>query len=420
MEGISVSNHSQSNSVWHRFTQQRLRAWQPILSPKWVISLYLLFGAMFLIVGLVLTNGASKVVDIVENYTEKDPDANGIVTFDIDIPRDMAPPIWVAYHLEGFHQNHRQYLKSRSDLQLKVGTTDQDVKDPNKKLVDCKPWIFQGAPGLPDLPNRRPNYPCGLVARSVFNDRFAFAIKAPQQDKWSSLSVDESAANIAWKADYDGRFNNLNPEGRRVADEDPYQVSMNMWLLGQFPPVRCEQQMTPNNDVAWIPAKVKMKNITRISDPKQAVQVPDCTGYMPPATPTCNFTLSGLDFDCTGNYKLVNDKDWGTESGHLMVWMRVAGLPSFRKLWGRINTELKAGSTLKVYIESRFVVKQFAGTKSLCLTTSSLLGGRSIFLGISYLVMAGACLVFAMIFTWRLWFKPRPLGDVRLLAQYWQ
>lgn len=28
---------------------------------------------------------------------------------------------------------------------------------------------------------------------------------------------------------------------------------------------------------------------------------------------------------------------------HFIVWMRTAGLPSFRKLWGRIETQLQPG-----------------------------------------------------------------------------
>ena len=29
---------------------------------------------------------------------------------------------------------------------------------------------------------------------------------------------------------------------------------------------------------------------------------------------------------------------------HFVVWMRTAGLPNFRKLWGKIETDMLAGS----------------------------------------------------------------------------
>jgi len=32
------------------------------------------------------------------------------------------------------------------------------------------------------------------------------------------------------------------------------------------------------------------------------------------------------------------------EDEHLIVWMRTAGLPNFRKLWGKIDGALDAGT----------------------------------------------------------------------------
>jgi hypothetical protein len=84
-----------------------------------------------------------------------------------------------------------------------------------------------------------------------------------------------------------------------------------------------------------------------------------------------------------------------------MVWMRVAGLPTFRKLWGKIDEKLAAGTRLKVYVASHFDVTGFGGRKALVISTSSSLGGRNDFLGYGYLLVGLCCLIFGAWFLWK-------------------
>ena len=37
----------------------------------------------------------------------------------ISIPNKMEPPIYMYYKLTNYYQNHRRYVKSRSDMQLR-------------------------------------------------------------------------------------------------------------------------------------------------------------------------------------------------------------------------------------------------------------------------------------------------------------
>ena len=46
------------------------------------------------------------------------------------------------------------------------------------------------------------------------------------------------------------------------------------------------------------------------------------------------------------------------EDPHFIVWMRTAGLPDFRKLWGKIDGGLKAGK-YKLMIDNHFDVAPF-------------------------------------------------------------
>jgi hypothetical protein len=82
---------------------------------------------------------------------------------------------------------------------------------------------------------------------------------------------------------------------------------------------------------------------------------------------------------------------------HFIVWMRTAGLPSFRKLWGKINADLPAG-TYTINIANNYDVSSFEGQKSFVLSTTNALGGKNYFLAICYIVVGGLCIVFAFIF----------------------
>ncbi|KAK3041166.1 hypothetical protein RJ639_028645, partial [Escallonia herrerae] len=72
----------------------------------------------------------------------------------------------------------------------------------------------------------------------------------------------------------------------------------------------------------------------------------------------------------------------------LIVWMHTAALPSFRKLYGRIEEDLNVDD----------VVVSFGGTKKLVLSTSSWLGGRNTFLGMAYTSVGSSSILVAFVF----------------------
>lgn len=76
-----------------------------------------------------------------------------IITF--NVAETMKAPVYLYYELANFYQNHRRYVKSRSDKQL-AGTF---YTDPSQ-LSDCDPLRTLNGKVLD---------PCGLIANSVFN-----------------------------------------------------------------------------------------------------------------------------------------------------------------------------------------------------------------------------------------------------------
>ncbi|KAF5750189.1 ALA-interacting subunit 3 [Tripterygium wilfordii] len=124
-----------------------------------------------------------------------------------------------------------------------------------------------------------------------------------------------------------------------------------------------------------------------------------------------NFQSGGL----IGGAKL-NSSIPLSEQEDLIVWMRTAALSTFRKLYGRIEEDLKANEEISITIENNYNTYSFGGKKKLVLSTTSWIGGKNDFLGIAYLTVGGLSLFLAISFILVYVFKPRPLGDTSYLS----
>jgi hypothetical protein len=237
----------------------------------------------------------------------------------LTIPKRMKRPIYVYYELTNFYQNHRRYVKSRNDQQLRG--------DSITSLDSCKP--------LATTANGSQIVPCGLIAWSLFNDTFTFSGNG-------TIPVDNTG--IAWKSDVDSKFGeNVKPA------------------------------FFPNNDR--------------------------------------NGTLGLI------GGKMLNESLPLKQAEDLIVWMRTAALPNFRKLWGKItDRDLEAGQVISVRIANVYNTYSFKGSKKLVLSTTSWLGGKNSFLGIAYLTVGLICMFLALVFFLIHLKNPRPLGDTSYLS----
>lgn len=326
--GTSVKKPSRKPK-YSRFTQQELPACKPILTPGWVITTFICVGIIFIPLGLVSLFASERVVEVVDRYDQDCIPANYnnnnlayIQSSETDktciksliVPKQMKSPVYIYYQIDNFYQNHRRYVKSRSDKQLRSTEFERDTKT-------CDP---EGT-----TRSKVPIVPCGLIAWSLFNDTYGFAVKN------KSISVNKK--NIAWKSDKTHKFGS-----------DVY--------------------------------------------PK-------------------NFQSGGL----IGGGKL-NESIPLSEQEDLMVWMRTAAFPTFRKLYGKIETDLEANANVTIVIMNNYNTYSFGGKKKLVLSTASWIGGKNDFLGIAYLTVGGVCLFFAIGFIIVYVVKPRPLGDPSFLS----
>ncbi|KAF8389630.1 hypothetical protein HHK36_024149 [Tetracentron sinense] len=322
-DGATDSSAPRRNSKkpkYSRFTQQELPACKPILTPGWVITTFIFIGIVFIPIGLASLFASERVVEIVDRYDKhcvptnysksmlayiQSGETNKTCTRSLIVPKHMKSPVYVYYQLDNFYQNHRRYVKSRSDKQLRSKASEKDTSS-------CSP---EGT-----ISNGSAIVPCGLIAWSLFNDTYGFSVK--------NKVLDVSKKNIAWKSDQDHKFGS-----------DVY--------------------------------------------PK-------------------NFQSGSL----IGGAKL-NASIPLSEQVDLIVWMRTAALPTFRKLYGKIEVDLEANEKITVVIQNNYNTYSFGGKKKLVLSTTSWIGGKNDFLGIAYLTVGGLCLFLAICFILVYVIKPR-------------
>ncbi|KAG2216251.1 hypothetical protein INT45_010117 [Circinella minor] len=100
----------------------------------------------------------------------------------------------------------------------------------------------------------------------------------------------------------------------------------------------------------------------------------------------------------------------------LMVWMHMAALPDFRKIWARNDHDDLPADRWRVHIDMNFETLQYQGTKWIVLSNTTPLGGRNPYIGIAYLAIGGLCVLIGLIFALAQLIKPRKLGDENYLS----
>ena len=183
-----------------RFKQQRLPAWRPVPTINSIIVVFSVFGLIFIILGIILLVYSNKVHSCEIDYT--DCELNTICQKNFILKEKIEKPVFVYYQLDGFYQNSRRYLKSKNIDQLRGKKMTTEDCEPCEKIKDMDLPSLKAADNKSNLTEDSVAIPCGLMAKTFFNDTYEFSINN------STVLVDEK--NIAFDKDRDLYKENLD------------------------------------------------------------------------------------------------------------------------------------------------------------------------------------------------------------------
>lgn len=366
-EAFTESNiHKSRKPPNTAFRQQRLKAWQPILTPTSVIPVLFVLAVIFAPLGIAIIYSTYNVQMLSIDYSQchslatdslqdvpatyvkyhfqhknDNPSYQWRLINETDndvlkqtcrvhftLPVEIEPPIYLYYRLTNFYQNHRKYVDSYDLKQLKGDAVDADsVTDKCDPLKEIDGKVV---------------YPCGLIANSLFNDTFSNPTLLNPQNGENNQTYTFSDDDISWSSDRNTRFKKTSYKPEDVVPPPNWQAS--------YPDGYTEENM------------------------------PD---------------LSQMQ--------------------HLQNWMRTSGLPSFFKLYGKNTTETMSTGTYEVDIVLNYPVTIFGGSKSMVIMTNSIFGARNMSLGLVYVIVAIICLLAGIGFLLQHLIKPRRIGDHNFL-----
>ncbi|RCK67188.1 Alkylphosphocholine resistance protein LEM3 [Candida viswanathii] len=357
------------------FTQQRLKAINPVLTAKTVIPLLVAIAIIFVPLGAAMWYASDRIEDITieysqceneatyaawtyipekyvdynfrQNYGEiiqpsfawrltNDPsqpfeDERTVCQVQFQLFHPMKGPIYLYYRLHNFYANHRRFVKSFSEDQLNGKPASLDT---------IKNTVGQNCQPLSEINGTR-IYPCGLIANSLFNDTFSSAFRAVNGTS-ADKTVPLTDEGIAWATD-SNRF-----------------------------------QKTRYNYTEIVPPPNWYK---KFPNGYNATNVPDISTWP-----------------------------------QFQNWMRPAALATFNKLALRNDTATLEAGQYQIDIGLHFPVLPYNGKKYIYITQRSVIGGKNDFLGISWIVAGGICFVLGLTLLVINFVKPRKTGDVNLLS----
>lgn len=355
----------------NNFTQQRLKAVNPVFTIATVIPMFFAFAVIFMPIGGAMWLASHRIEDVMIDYsycetnasldywspvpdeyvryrykglpdvktaqwkldvdeTQPFEDQRQVCRIQFHIPHQVKGPIYLFYHLENFYQNHRRYAKSFSEDQIQgKAASISDIE--NAVGINCQP-LSVNEDGVP-------YYPCGLIANSMFNDTFVLTLEAVNG---TDSSYEMTSEGISWSTNKN-RYKKTEYDWQNIAPPPNWYKS--------FP------------------------------DGYNSTNVPDISTWE-----------------------------------EFQNWMYTSAFPDFYKLaLKNLNDPLEEG-IYEVTIGLHFPVLPYNGRKNIFISQRSAVGGKNYFMGYLWMVGGAVCFLMAFVLLAVNMWRPRKSGDANLLS----
>ena len=365
------------------WTQQKVPSFQPLLTPRNIMAVLFATGAVFITIGLSIRSVQAEQIfqqkvqydgdgtpDRNSGCKIKSANAGAECTVTVKIEDKMASPVYVYYEIDNFYQNHQRYLASLDSDQLTGSNLDKD------DLSACSPLKSNGSHTL---------NPCGVIANSMFNDVIAL-------DDTYPITMHED--HLAWDSDMTTKFKQPDGFEWTTTTDDVSECYKSV----------CSELLCASNG---LPAGC-MGYVCEGGDYDG--------GHCDAGTGVVYYYRSHDEFQFLyQTFPEIVSPIVGVKNEHFIVWMRLAGLNDFRKLYGRITDTLHEGWELKFNVTNNFNVHSFNGKKYIVVSTVSTLGANVKALWMSFVYFGVACCACALFFLAKSMASPRKLGDTAYL-----
>ena len=205
--------------------------WRPIPKIRTTVLCLEITGVIFVVIGIVIVILSNQIKEIEIRYDDR-PECQIGTTCDINfsIEEEMSKDVYVYYRMKNFYQNHRRYIKSKSNKQLKGNWLEESDIDDDCDPIKLNKDLYEGITGLNKtvLDPEGVAHPCGLIAKSFFND--TFVLKKGDNDE---IVIKEEG--IAWSIDKKKFKNSPNRDKQWIdVESERFMVWMRPASLPDF------------------------------------------------------------------------------------------------------------------------------------------------------------------------------------------